>query len=32
MKDCMFHCTDDDLNTPDHWVKKCKGNPEVKQD
>lgn len=29
MKNCMFNCVSDDLELPDHWESKCRGNPEV---
>ena len=31
MKDCMFHCPDDNYDVGNHWDLVCKGNPEAKK-
>lgn len=30
MESCMFHCSPDDLDLPDHFDLVCLGNPEAK--
>lgn len=31
MNHCMFGCVPDNLELPDHWEKKCKGNPTIEK-
>lgn len=32
MKNCMFHCVDDDRELDIHWDQVCRGNPEIEPD